>query len=103
MGFIRSSERYRIPKPTLKFHLHGKVLRGDSKNRLNDWLPTLLPEVEKEITAHTVTSKSCFFGMTFTDCRKSAYEVAKENGFKHVFNKDLKWLATISQFYKVSS
>jgi hypothetical protein len=60
MGFIRSSERYRIPKPTLKFHLHGKVLRQDSKNRLYDRLPTLLPEVEKEIAAYIAKLKSCF-------------------------------------------
>jgi hypothetical protein len=70
--------------------LDGKVLRGNLGNRLNGQLPTLSPEVEKEIAAHTIKSKSFFFGTTFTDCRKLAYEVAEENGFKHVFNKDLK-------------
>jgi hypothetical protein len=28
--------------------------------------------------------------MTINDCRKLAYEVAEENGLKHVFNIDLK-------------
>jgi hypothetical protein len=46
--------------------------------------------MEKEMAAYVVKSKSCFFGMTFTDCRTSVYEVAEENGFEHLFNKDLK-------------
>jgi hypothetical protein len=46
--------------------------------------------VEHEIAAYTVKSKSYFFSTTFTDWRKLAYEGAEENGFKHVFNKDLK-------------
>jgi hypothetical protein len=78
MGFISSSERYRIPKQTLKVRLHGKVLRQDSKNRLNDRLPTLQPEMEKKIAAYIAKLKNCSFGTTFTDCRNSAYEVAEE-------------------------
>jgi hypothetical protein len=46
MGFNRCSEIYKIPKPTIKRHLDGKVLRENSGNKLNGRLPKLPPEVE---------------------------------------------------------
>jgi hypothetical protein len=89
-GFNRCSESYKIPKPTLKRQLDGKVLSGISGNRLNGRLPTLPPEVENEIVAHIIKLESRFFDMTITDRRKLACEVTEKNGFKHLFNKALK-------------
>ena len=80
MGFNAASRQFGIPKPIIRRHCLGlnKYATDDKKLRGG---PCVLPEaVEEELVRHVKELDDLFFGVTTTDLRKIAYQVARAHG-----------------------
>ncbi|KAJ3661740.1 hypothetical protein Zmor_006127 [Zophobas morio] len=85
IGFNEACRRFNIPKPTLRRHLKG--LNNRKKfGRPND----MSPEMEEVLAQHLMNLESCFFGLTTTEFRKLAFELAEKAQLAHRFNKEKK-------------
>lgn len=94
IGFNEACRRYNIPKPTLRRHLRG--LNNKTKfGRPND----MTAEMEEELAQHIMNLESSFFGLTITEVRKLAYELAEKYQLPHRFNKEKK-IAGKKWFYR---
>ena len=85
IGFNEAHRQYKIPKPTLRRHLRGfnkKIKFGRPKD--------LTENMEKELVKHVLTLESCFFGLTATDLRKLAFQLAEKYKLPHRFNTEKK-------------
>lgn len=94
IGFNEACRRYNIPKPTLRRHLKG-LNKTTKFGRPND----MTAEMEEELAQHIMNLESSFFGLTITELRKLAYELAEKYQLPHRFNKDKK-IAGKKWFYR---
>jgi len=79
----RMAERiYGVPKKTLSRHLDGKVQKPGSLGRFDCVLPA---NFETALVDHVVKLQSMLFGLSTTDIRKLAYELAEQQHFNHQF------------------
>lgn len=85
IGFNEACRRFNIPKPTLRRHLKG-LNKTKKFGRPND----MTPEMEEVLAQHLINLDSCFFGLTTTEFRKLAFELAEKFQIPHRFNKDKK-------------
>lgn len=74
---------FKIPKPTFRRHLKGLNTRKRI-GRPSD----LTEEMEAELVRHVLLLESRFFGLTITDLRRLAYQLAEKYGLKHRFNNE---------------
>jgi hypothetical protein len=81
-GFNKALRQYKIPKPTLRRHL-----RGLNKN-VKFGRPKDMTENMEELVKHVFTLESCFFGLTATDLRKLAFQLAEKYKLPHRFNTE---------------
>ncbi|XP_011860377.1 PREDICTED: tigger transposable element-derived protein 6-like, partial [Vollenhovia emeryi] len=85
IGFNEACRRFNIPKPTLRRYLKG-LNKRTKFGRPND----MSPEMEEILAQHLVNLESCFFGLTATEFRKLAFELAEKFQLPHRFNKEKK-------------
>lgn len=85
---------YNIPKPTFRRHLKG-LNTHQRLGRPND----LTDEMESELVKHVLLMESRFFGLSITDLRHLAYQLAEKHGLTHRFNKETQ-LAGWKWYYK---
>lgn len=85
IGFNEACRRYNIPKPTLRRHLKG-LNKSKKMGRPND----IPPDMEEVLAQHLMNLESCFFGLTTTEFRKLAFELAEKFQLRHRFNKEKK-------------
>lgn len=82
-GLNEIARRYKVPKATLKRRIDdtNKNVHGSEKKigRAAD----LPPELEGEIVTHVLELERRLFGITRSDLRKLAYDVAEANGIRH--------------------
>ncbi|XP_045462177.1 uncharacterized protein LOC123672207 [Harmonia axyridis] len=88
MGLNQCCRQYGIPKPTLKRHLDSKNIKANEGTKLMGRHPTLPPDVEQQLVDHLKKLEACFFGLTITDVRRLAFQIAVRNGIPHVFNEE---------------
>lgn len=97
-GFNECCRRFKIPKPTFKRHLDGKIKRPLTAPKKNGKLQVFSPEIEENLVAHILKLEECFFGLSITDVRRLAFQLAERNRIPHNFNNTTK-LAGKKWFY----
>lgn len=91
MGWLKASKTFNVPAATLRRRALGKnKFAVDTQKRFGSFQSTLNRDLEIAIVNHMLDLESRFFGMTTTDVRKLAYEVAEKMKIKHSFNKETK-------------
>lgn len=100
MGWLKASKIFGVPQATLRRRAEGgknKLFRGCEKG-LGRFQTTFSSETEKELLSHLQLLESRGFGLTPTDVRTLAYQLAEKNGLQHRFNNETQkagwdWLA----------
>ena len=91
MGYYRASASFGVPQTTLERYV--KKARGDPGHVLTKSLgrfkPIFSPEQEKELADYLMLMEKRLFGLTMTECRRLAFQLAELNGCDHPFNKEL--------------
>lgn len=91
MGWLRASKTFNVPTATLRRRaLNKNRIATNTKKYLGSLESVLNEEAEAAIVKHILDLESRFFGLTTTDVRKLAYEVAEKMKIKHPFNKEKK-------------
>lgn len=85
IGFNEACRRFNIPKPTLRRHLKG-LNKKTKFGRPTD----MSPDTEEILVQHLMNLESCFFGLTTTEFRRLAFELAEKMQLPHRFNKEKK-------------
>ena len=98
-GYLKASLIYNVPKSTLERRAKGlnKVAKGGTKILGNNKMSLPL-ELEDKLAEYVLHMEECLFGLTCTDVRKMAYELAVRNNLPHAFNTD-KEIAGYHWFY----
>lgn len=91
MGWLKASKSFNVPTATLRRRALGKnKFAVNTEKRFGSFQFTLNRDLEVAIVNHMLDLESRFFGMTTTDVRQLAYEVAEKMKIKHPFNKETK-------------
>lgn len=88
IGLNAAAREYSIPKATLKRHLDGKNYYATEGNKVVGSLGDIPPHVEEELVRHVLDLEKALFGITATDLRRLAFQVAEANNIPHRFHKD---------------
>lgn len=84
MGWKLASKTFNVPASTLRRRV-GKNMSHE-KGNLGGCQPTFSNEIESEIVAHITNMETRFLGLTTTDVRSLAYQVAVQNNIQHKFS-----------------
>lgn len=84
-GLNELARRYNIPKATLKRRIDNKNKNIHGSEKKFGRAADLPPEIEEEIVNHVLQLERSLFGITRSDLRKLAYDVAEANGIPHRF------------------
>lgn len=87
MGFNDCCRTYNIPKPTFNRHLKETNISANGEAKIIGKQTTLPEDVEKALLDHILLLESLMFGLTITDVRKLAFQIAEQNHIPHNFNK----------------
>lgn len=87
-GFNECCRRYNIPKPTFRRHLKclNKMANNDTQN--HGRLTTFSPEMEEELAQHILKLEARLFGLTISDIRRLAFQLANRNRIPNTFNAE---------------
>lgn len=88
MGFNECCRQFNIPKPTFNRHLKELNSFANGEVKIIGKQTTLPPDVEKDLVNHILMFESLMFGLTITDVRKLAFQIAERNNLPHNFNKE---------------
>ena len=86
---IRASRNYRIPTRTLRRHRDKRVQKPGCV-RLGRYENVLSDALELELRKHIIEMEHMMYGLTITDIRKLAFDLAEKMEIHHPFNKDSK-------------
>lgn len=78
------SNQLRIPRSTLRDRIKSNKKSNPSMGRP----PIFNEEQEKELAKRVVELANVFYGITLTELRRLAFQVAEELGIKHNFNRE---------------
>jgi helix-turn-helix, Psq domain/Tc5 transposase DNA-binding domain len=87
MTFGKAAKKWNIPKSTLFDHIRGKSQHSGNK-KLTGRQPVFPEAVEKQLVAYIKEFANNLFGLTATDIKKFAYQVAEKNHILHNFDED---------------
>ncbi|XP_031333945.1 uncharacterized protein LOC116163957 [Photinus pyralis] len=88
LSIRKTSQRFNIPKTCLLRRLHNVVEHPEPRN--DTYKQVFTAEQEKVLLNHILDLESRFYGITATECRKLAFDLAESLNIKHPFNKDVK-------------
>ncbi|KAJ2937617.1 hypothetical protein O0L34_g17873 [Tuta absoluta] len=97
IGINECARLHKVPKATLKRHLQ----KGDTSENveINKGRPVVFDkDLEDLLVKHIVTLEHHMFGLTISDIRKLAYQIAEKNYIPHRFNH-AKQMAGKAWFY----
>ena len=80
----KASDLYGVPRKTITRHLDGKVKKPGSLGR---HVPVLGEVFENALVEHAVNLQRMMFGLTTTDIRKLAFELAEAKKIQHPFRE----------------
>jgi len=90
MGYHRASISFAVPQTTLERHV--KRQRDNAGYPISKVLgskrPVFTPQQEEELVGYLKEMEARLFGLTITECRKLAFQLAEQNGIQHPFNKN---------------
>lgn len=95
MGSKKASASYNVPQTTLEDRVK-KARQNDltpqlaAKKGLGRFKPIFTPAQEKELVAYILSLEERLFGITLTDLRELAFQLAENNNIENNFNKDKK-------------
>lgn len=85
IGFNEAHRKYGIPKPTLR-----RQFKGLNKNVKFGRSKDMSENMEQELVVHVLKLEANFFGLTATDLRRLAYQLAEKYNLPHRFNREKK-------------
>lgn len=88
VGLNEASRMYGVPKATLKRRIDGANQKAREHVKIVGSEGDLPPELETELCNHILEMESSLYGVTSTDIRQLAFDLAEKNNLKHRFNKD---------------
>lgn len=90
MGYHRASISFAVPQTTLERHVkRQRHNAGYSVSKvLGSKRPVFTPQQEEELVGYLKEMEAKLFGLTITECRKLAFQLAEQNGIQHPFNKN---------------
>lgn len=98
VGLNECQRRYHVPKATLKRHLENKNKIANDKTKALGRPTDFSQEIENLLVKHIVKFEERMFGLTITDIRRLAYDLAEDNHISHRFNTE-KRMAGKKWFY----
>nr|CAI5850855.1 unnamed protein product [Callosobruchus analis] len=88
MGFNECCRTYTIPKPTFRRHLLS-LNKNANENIIQKGRMTIFNKnVEHQLEQHILNLEARLFGVTITDVRRLAFQIAEQNNIRHNFNKE---------------
>lgn len=81
-GFATAAKTFNVPQTTL-FTLYSKGATADTKLGRK---PVLPPELEQRLVSYLLEMERRFFGMTRTDLKRLAFQLARCNDLPSPFN-----------------
>lgn len=92
MGYLLAATTFNVPKSSLEDRIK-KIRNGKSKYAVFRKCPAtekcvFSDELEGMLVEHIKTMESRLFGLTKTDLRRLAFQLAEKNGLNHPFNKE---------------
>lgn len=90
-GYLKASKIFSVPKSTLERRVKNlnKQITGHQKG-LGSRQRTFSRQMEELLVDYVKTMESMLFGLTCTDVRRLAFQLAERNNLKHYFNKNKK-------------
>ncbi|XP_039281652.1 uncharacterized protein LOC120350826 [Nilaparvata lugens] len=88
MGWLKAAKTFGVPQATLRRRVEGgknKIFKGVKKG-LGRYQPTFDVATEKELLEHIKLLESRGFGLSASDVRKLAFQIAEKNGIPNRFN-----------------
>ncbi|CAG9133763.1 unnamed protein product [Plutella xylostella] len=93
-GYRLASRQFAVPQSTLEDRVKEYRINNDleqaSKKGLGRFKTIFTDEQEDIKCQHIKDLEAQLFGLTYTDFRKLAFELAEKNAIDHSFNKDTK-------------
>ena len=93
MGFLKAQQTFQVPRGTL-FRL-VKLLKDDPALNVDDIIsiplgrkPVFAPNLEQQLVDYCLEMEAKYFGLSVTDIRRLAYQLATKNNITNPFNKD---------------
>lgn len=108
----RSAEMFNVPRATLQRRLKSYQQNRDivnaTKKGMGQYRPVFAPEQEIELVEFVQDMEGRLFGLTPTDLRKLAFQLAERNNISHSFNRATEmagedWLASFLKRHPVLS
>lgn len=94
MTFMVASTFFNVPKSTLQDRVNkarqGQTPEEVSKKGMGRYLTVFSPQQEKELVEHILLLENRLFGLSLSDLRYLAYELANRNKINHTFNNENK-------------
>jgi len=84
MSIRHAASSYGVPKSTLERHINGKVVKPGT---LGGKQPVLDKIFENQLVVHVLEMQSRFFGITPSDLKRLAFQLAMRNNIIHPFSK----------------
>lgn len=89
MPFQTAAKNFNVPRNTLKRRILNKNKEAvNTTKALGHYRPVFSNDQEKELINHILDLEVRFFGITMTDLRSLAYQLADKNNIPHNFNKE---------------
>ncbi|KAK9730991.1 Tc5 transposase DNA-binding domain [Popillia japonica] len=92
MGYLKASRAFGIPQSTLEDRVKkvrsGKSVEDASQKGLGRCQPVFSAALEDELVSHVLTLENRLFGLTLTDLRALAFELAENNKLPRTFNME---------------
>ena len=85
MSLRKAENNFGVSRKTLRRHLQGKVKQVGS-NKLGRHLNTFSVEIEQDLVKHIQMMEKALFGLTTTDIRRLAFDMAERLRLKYPFN-----------------
>lgn len=88
MGWLLASKTFGVPFSTLRRRCQGtnQFSVGAIKGYMGGKRVSFNKDMEAEIVKHIKNMEERFFGMTTSDVKKLAFDLAVQNGIPHQFN-----------------
>ena len=90
MGFLKAAKEFKVPKTTLRRHVNSKNKVSKNGKKHIGRTPDLPEIVERQLVEHILQMEARFYGLTLSDVRKLAFDIAKANNLTTRFNQEKK-------------
>ena len=87
MGFYKAAKEFQVPKTTLKRHVNSQNKLAKNVKKHIGITPDLPEVIEKQLADHILQIEAGFHGLTLSDSKKFACNIAKVNNLETHFNQ----------------